>query len=312
MIESKVVSRNANVLDQVGACTLSLVVSFFVCSSSVAAQTAKTPVESKDAKTEIAPIADKWAVVVGVSKYSDKKISLPSGAKDAQKFAQFLTTKGNFAADHVKVMLDADATRENILKALGEDWLPRVAAANDLIVVYFRTGGSPSNLDSQGVHYLLAADSVLNQLFMSGIPLDFLPRMLRERTRAQHLVVIADADYSAPLLQDSKSLFRVNSRQPHVDTVYVSACGKEQRSCEDKTGGSIFTKRLLEALQLNGTDTKFASAFEHLAKNVQSDAQQSGTNQTPEMKSTCTGDLVLLAKPTAPRAVPQLESRADR
>ncbi|MCC7532248.1 MAG: caspase family protein [Candidatus Melainabacteria bacterium] len=307
----EVVSRYARVLDRVAVCVLVSVASFLVCSSSVSAQSANTaPVNSENAKTEIAPIADKWAVVVGVSKYSDKRISLPNAAKDAQTFATFLTTKGNFAADHVKVLLDADATRDSILTTIGRDWLPRVAGADDLIVVYIRAAGSPAHLDVGGINYVLPADAERDRLYSTGIALQDLPRILRERTHARQLVAIADADYSAGLLKETPSIFRRGKTAPHKDILIVAACGNEQRSRDDKTaGGSIFTKCLIEALQSNGAETKFSSVFQQLAKNVQSDVQKSGAKQTPEIKAT--GEIVLLAKPAAPRAVPQLESRSE-
>src|ERR1700677_379736 len=48
------------------------------------------------------PIADKWALVIGVSKFQDPTIpQLRFAAKDAQDFANFLVKEQNFAPDHV-------------------------------------------------------------------------------------------------------------------------------------------------------------------------------------------------------------------
>lgn len=86
-------------------------------------------------------------------------------------------------------------------------------------------------------------------------------------------------------------------------TIY--ACGKDEQSLEEKSGGgSIFTKRLLEAIRSKGDATDFLFEFTTLVKNGESDAQmKSGQNQTPEIQSTGKEALFLLAKPAAPRPI---------
>ena len=61
------------------------------------------------------PVTDKWALVVGISKFSDPSLNLRYPAKDAQDFYNYLVTKGNFARDHVRLLLNEKATKENIL-----------------------------------------------------------------------------------------------------------------------------------------------------------------------------------------------------
>ncbi|MBZ0187929.1 MAG: caspase family protein, partial [Candidatus Obscuribacterales bacterium] len=73
------------------------------------------------------PIKDKWALVVGISKFKEEKFNLKFAAKDAVDFARFLTQECSFASDHVLVLTDDKATRANVLGALGGKWLPRLA-----------------------------------------------------------------------------------------------------------------------------------------------------------------------------------------
>ncbi len=68
------------------------------------------------------PVKDKWAVVVGVSQFKDKSINLKYPAKDAIDFSRFLTSEGHFAPDHVKVLVNEQATREQILDVIGDKW----------------------------------------------------------------------------------------------------------------------------------------------------------------------------------------------
>jgi hypothetical protein len=61
------------------------------------------------------PIKDKWAVVVGVSKFKDPANKCPFGAKNARDFADYLVHEAHFAPDHVHLLLDDQATRVNIM-----------------------------------------------------------------------------------------------------------------------------------------------------------------------------------------------------
>src|SRR5579883_2488350 len=70
-------------------------------------------------QAESTPIRDKWALVIGISKFANPAINLRYPSKDAQDFAQFLISKQGFAPDHVKVLTDSAATRVNILTAIG-------------------------------------------------------------------------------------------------------------------------------------------------------------------------------------------------
>lgn len=81
------------------------------------------------------PVTDKWAVVSGISKFADSKLDLRYPAKDAQDFYNYLITKGNFAKDHVKLLLDEKATRDRIRDVLGDSWLPHAALPQDLVVI---------------------------------------------------------------------------------------------------------------------------------------------------------------------------------
>jgi Flp pilus assembly protein TadD len=82
------------------------------------------------------PIHDKWAVVVGISEFEDKEIQqLHYPAKDARDFANFLITSGGFTKDHVRLILNKEATRSRIVGEIAEFFLPRVAGPDDLVVI---------------------------------------------------------------------------------------------------------------------------------------------------------------------------------
>ncbi|HMO24351.1 MAG TPA: caspase family protein, partial [Candidatus Melainabacteria bacterium] len=45
------------------------------------------------------PVKDKWAVVIGISKFKDGKINLRYPSKDAEDFCRYLTEEAGFAKD---------------------------------------------------------------------------------------------------------------------------------------------------------------------------------------------------------------------
>jgi Flp pilus assembly protein TadD len=79
------------------------------------------------------PIKDKWALIIGISNFQDKVLNMKYAAKDAEDFAHYLLHEGHFAKDHVKLIMNEQATRSRILAELGDKWLPRVANPDDLV-----------------------------------------------------------------------------------------------------------------------------------------------------------------------------------
>src|SRR5262249_60636562 len=51
--------------------------------------------------TAASPIADKWALVVGISNFKDASINLTYAAKVSTDFRHFLVSKAHFQPDHV-------------------------------------------------------------------------------------------------------------------------------------------------------------------------------------------------------------------
>src|SRR5262249_45040515 len=111
------------------------------------------------------PIRDKWALVVGVSKFQDSTIpQLHYAAKDAQDFANFLIRDANFAPDHVRVLLNEAATREEVQSEIGDKFFPRVVKPDDLVVFFFSSHGSPANRDVAHANFLVAYDTKKSDL----------------------------------------------------------------------------------------------------------------------------------------------------
>ncbi|HEY9783991.1 MAG TPA: tetratricopeptide repeat protein [Candidatus Obscuribacterales bacterium] len=264
------------------------------------------------------PIKDKWALVIGISKFQDPTINLRYAAKDAQDFAEFLKKEGNFAPDHVRVLLDEKATKERIMAEIGDKWLPRVADRDDLVLIYISSHGSPSKVDLNGINYLVAHNTNKNSLYATGIPIQQLATAIKERVKCDRVVLLMDACHSGAANPAGKGLFRISN---YSASEMAQGCGQlvicssepTQTSWESKRyPNGVFTHYLLEALRKDGSKTKLGDAFSYLQSKVREEVRldRNGEEQSPVLKSKWEGsDLVLAVSPTEKRqSIPEDDS----
>lgn len=148
------------------------------------------------------PIKDKWAVLIGVSKFENPQIpTLKYPAKDARDLADFLVASGNFKRDHILLLTDELATRENILDAFGDGWLPKRVLEDDLVLVYVSSHGSA--VDNRGNNFIIAHDTDPDKPFATGIKLQTLLKDVTERTGCQRVVLMLDACHSGTATADA-------------------------------------------------------------------------------------------------------------
>lgn len=255
------------------------------------------------------PIKDKWALVIGVSKFQDPTINLKFAAKDAQDFSQYLVKEAKFAPDHVRLLTDEQATRENILDAVGDKWLPHVANPDDLVLIYISSHGSPSKVDLNGVNYLVAHNTDKNRLYATGVPMQDLVRMIKDRVHSDRIVLLMDACHSGATNTAGKGLFRISNFSADElaqGSGQLVICSSEptQTSWESKRyQNGVFTHYLLEGLRQNSGMSKLGEAFKFMQDKVQDEVlRDRGEMQTPLLKSKWVGDdLVLGVPPTAAR-----------
>lgn len=268
------------------------------------------------------PFRDKWAVVIGISKFVKSDLDLKYAAADARSFYDYLVKDGNFAKDHVKLVTDLQANRRNILSTLGGGWLGRLAGPEDLVVVYISSHGSPSELDVEGVNYLLAADSDPDDLYSSGIDMQVLSRMIKAKIHANRVVLFLDTCHSGAgtatgtttasttgsgAVQNTSRKVNVSAAKIAESTgqIVVASSQPNQASWECASQPmSVFTYCLLDGLRSKGNLTTLDQAFGHLKEKVQTTVmQERGELQTPVMKGSWDGGgLVIAARPAAPTA----------
>lgn len=223
------------------------------------------------------PVTGKWALVVGVSNFKDSSINLKYAAKDATDFKNFLVNTEHFKPDHVKLLTDESATRENIIGLMGDKWLATHVKPNDLVVVYVSSHGSRSQDDAGGVNFLVAHDTNKNSLLATGIPMQWLTKMIKEQVHSDRVVLILDVCHSGAAGQGSKALSRAAALDPRVIAIgsgqlIICSSQAEQVSWESANyENSVFTKRLIEALQCNKDQTTIMEAYKRLKILVESE-----------------------------------------
>lgn len=260
------------------------------------------------------PIADKWAVVIGVSKFADPKVpTLKYAAKDATDFYSYLVNpaQGNFQKDHVKLLTNDQATVVNIMDMLGDSFLPHAANPDDLVVIYLSTHGSPAGADIRGVNYVLAYDTQVRRLFATGIEMRRLIRIIKERVKTNRIVLVLDTCYSGAGTGEHKGLVRTNvdsaGLAQGMGSLVITSSSPQQQSWESDTlKNSYFTHYFLESLKSRPQGVTIDEAFNSMKQRVQQAVvSEKGEMQTPVMAGNFSGPrLVLGLKPGSPRPAP--------
>lgn len=281
------------------------------------------------------PVADKWALVVGISNFKDPSINLQFAAKDAMDFRNYLIFEANFKPDHVKLLVDQNASRDNIVGNLGDRWLRKVAKEDDLVVVYISSHGTSARKEIGDANFIVAYETNMSNAVLSGIPMQFFTTGIKDIINCQRVVIIMDVCHGGALRQKSLSsaINEVEEKANHSGSkalvrnpdMSVSTSGSEsglqigsgqivlasseadQVSWESKLyANGVFTRQLIESLRTRGENTSVQQAYKIMRARVEQEVLRSRAEiQTPIMVSNTWhgGEVFLSVKPIAPRNV---------
>jgi hypothetical protein len=205
--------------------------------------------------------ADKFAVVVGIARYSDTAgglTNLQFADRDAQEFRDFLLSPdgGSFPKDNIRLLLNEDATSQNVRSALFT-FLTK-AQPQDEVVLYIAGHGAPDPNDPRNL-YLLTFDTKLEDMGGTAFPMWQLQDVFTRVLKAKRVVTFADTchsyGFSGERGRAKKSNNLVNQYLSHFandsDRAVITASDISQLSYEsDKWGGGhgVFTFFLLKGL----------------------------------------------------------------
>ena len=199
-----------------------------------------------------------YAVIIGINNYnSDNVKNLGYAVEDAQSIANLLMNDLGFNENNIHLILDENATQNNIKNKLYEVALE--AEENDRIVVFYGGHGETINLPSGGeVGYLLPFDGNPKNLYSSGISMQEL-KQISEITQAKHVLYLIDVCYGGIMTVGTRSLVRndFNDDERYLKKItnqparqIITAGGKGEKAQERAIWGhSAFTKELLSGIK---------------------------------------------------------------
>src|SRR5579862_1697514 len=222
-------------------------------------------------ETKLPPVRNKWALVVGISQFSDTRLSLHYTTKDAKDFAAALTDPkvGRFPASNVHMLGESEVPTRRFKEEL--NWLARSAQEDDLVVIFVATHGTSRKDDTAEVNYIVTSDTDLSSqdsLFGSALAMVELSDIVRTRIKARRTVILLDTCHSAGAMAATKERATgladfapsgtvLDRIRQGVGRAILTSSQEEQFSFEGAPyQNGYFTHFLLEALrQNNGMNT---------------------------------------------------------
>jgi len=220
---------------------------------------------------------DRYAVVIGISNYEDSTNNLSYSKKDAMDFKDALVKFGNFDIDNIKLLVDKDATRENIRKNI-EGWLKSKANKNDIVVIYFSGHGSQvfdsDNDESDGLDECLIPYDFDNE-DISTIIIDDIFAYWINNLQSEKVIIVFDNCYSGGAAKQKGVSLKgvkgnigkddfskdIKREVPRQGTALFSGSKADQVSFESKDfQNGIFTHFLLEAITFE-SDNNFNNSI---------------------------------------------------
>ena len=193
-----------------------------------------------------------WALVIGINKYVHVS-PLSYATNDADGVAAVLIEKFSFPKGNIKILLDDQATINNIRKSFMGFSDPNRVTSDDRLIVFFAGHGYTVPGKRGEVGFLVPVDGKTGDLD-TLIRWDELTRNA-ELIPAKHIFFLMDACYGGLALQRSPTFgsMRFLGDMLQRYSRQVLTAGKADETVADgngvRPGHSIFTAHLLDALE---------------------------------------------------------------
>lgn len=235
------------------------------------------------------PTVKIWAVVVGVGRYTSMPV-LKYSDDDAYQFYAFLKSpEGGALPDRqIKVLVDDDATRANILQTMRQILLR--ADENDVIVFYFSGHGV------EGSFLPVDFDGFNNRLSHADV------RSVLTQSKAKHKICFADACHSGAILAMKNSIEMENALKKYYNAfndtqggmaLFMSSKAQEYSLEDQGLRSGIFSHYLIRGLKGEADSNKnkivsIKELFDYVFKNVKS---YTAGAQTPMISGSYDGNM---------------------
>ncbi len=245
---------------------------------------AKDPATNQTAEVKL--YNKSYAVVIGIDQYQNlpPDRQLNNAVHDAKGIADVL--KRNFRFDKIVTLYDKQATKDRILELLTEE-LPRKMGSEDSVFIFWAGHGNQEESAEGDIGYLIPYDGDTYKI-RKNITMTEIRDTISKKIPAKHVLYVMDACYSGLLTTRSVD---TSSRR---DLAYIKSITKERvrqvltagsKGEEVLDGGpkghSVFTGRLIEALEAAGDFITANEIQAILKEKVYGDARGRGKAQTP-------------------------------
>jgi hypothetical protein len=230
-------------------------------------------------------VREKWALIVGVGHFQEKAIpALDCAAKDAADFAAMLADPkvGRFRDDpeHILLLTDEKATVASVRSAINQ--IARNARAEDLVVLYFSSHGSSSDMDvatERGqTGYIVTYDTKIDNLYATAFPMRELQQVVDDRFKSARVVTFLDTCYSGDTMRrapGAKAIITTIQGGSIAQVaqgngrVVIASSQNNERSWESEVyKNSYFTHYLLEAMRASDGNATVTQLFTYLQRFV--------------------------------------------
>lgn len=259
---------------------------------------AKDPESGQSAEVKL--YNKSYAVIIGIDRYqnlpADRQLSY--AVRDAKGIEA--TLKRNYRFDKIYTLFDAEASRDQIMRLLTRE-LPKTVGKEDALFIFWAGHGNQENTSEGELGYLIPFDGNSEGIY-GNVTMDQLKNDISKAIPAKHVFYAFDACYSG-LLTSRAVDKKINRDLAYLKEItkervrqVLTAGGKGQEVLDGgPRGHSVFTGRLIEALEAAGDYITANEIQTILKERVYQDARARGHEQTPGYGTLYgTGDFVFI------------------
>ena len=249
-------------------------------------------------QTQLSENGKYYAIVIGINNYRPPLSTLVTPVNDAKAIAAVLTEKYGF---QVKLLLNQDATRVNILDAIIQ--FRDTLNENDSLLIYYAGHGYSDHASDKAYWLPVDADSVYSS---NRIIADELTTDVRVQN-ARHVLIISDSCYSGGLSRDADTPTESAGRMIFLNRMYKSRSrtlmasgGDEPVSDSGTDGHSVFAYAVLRSLLQAGQSVFTASDlfYSSVRQQVAGKSEQLPQYSVIRNSSHDDGDFIFVKKQT--------------
>ncbi len=231
-----------------------------------------------------AGIGERYALLIGISRYANPAINLSFAAADAEALQKLLLDPevGGYKPENVRTLLNEQATRKNVMSSLGSWLAGRVTEKDSVVIFYSGHGALGVNTDAYWVTY----DADVEDLYASALGNKEISGLIAALPASRKLTLI-DSCFSEATAKSFRAVVPGDVFRDFQGrgSVTITASTGQEKSVE-LNGHGAFTFHLLDALQgkadanANGV-VELDEVWNYLSDRVQKTAADGGNRQRP-------------------------------